>query len=122
MKINLIKNIRLYNYKNYKLNYKYKSIINCLQNQNFILFFYKNTLKSTEEYKLKQILSNNDLSSIMIKKNILNTYLSKNNSDYLQNILNDNIVLIYNHKNQIIDKKVMNILQKNTKLILIGGL
>ena len=58
----------------------------------------------------------------MIKKNILNTYLSNNKSEFIKNILNDNIILIYNNKNQIIDKKVTNILQKNTKLILIGGL
>ena len=68
MKINSIKNIRLYNYKNYKINYKFKSIINCLENQNFILFYYKNTLKSSDEYDLKKNLEENNLSSIIIKK------------------------------------------------------
>ena len=49
-------------------------------------------------------------------------YLSNNKYDTLKNLLNDNIIIIYNKKNKVINKKTFNILQKNSKLILVGGL
>ena len=122
MKINSIKNIKLRNYKNYKIIYKYNLIKNYIHEKKFILFFYTNILNSAENASIKKLMKENNLNFNIITKNSLLKYLSNNNLKYLNNIMNNNIMVVYNENNEIIDSKIIKLLLNENKLTLVGGL
>lgn len=122
MKINSIKNIKLRNYKNYKIIYKYNLIKNYIHEKKFILFFYTNILNSNENASIKKLMKENNLNFNIITKNSLLKYLSNNNLKYLNNIMNNNIMVVYNENNEIIDSKIIKLLLNENKLTLVGGL
>jgi ribosomal protein L10 len=114
-----INNMNLRDHKSFKLIYKFNILKDCLKNNNFILFFYYDFLNSQTRMQLKKQLKNNDLKLIILKKNSLFNYLSNSKFKFINNLLKDNIIIIYNKNNEIIDqitiKKLLTV--NNIKLV-----
>ena len=122
MKNIIINNLPLRKHKHYKIMFKFNMIKDCLKNNSFILFFYYDFLNSKNRNLLKKQIKDNNLKIMILKKNSIFNYLSKNEFKFLNNILNDNIILVFNQDGTIIDQKIIQKLNKNNNLNMIGCL
>lgn len=117
-----INNFNSRDYNQYKLFFKYNSIKNTLQKNDFILFFYYDFLNHKTRLALQKSLKNNNLRIVTLKKNSTFNLLSQNKFKFLKNIINENIILIYNENNEIVDSSTIKKLIKTSNLKLIGCL
>ena len=117
-----IKNLKSREYKYYKILYKYNIIKECLENQNFILFFYYDFLNPQQRNNLKKKLESQNLKTLIVKKNSNLKFLSNLKFKYLNNLLNNNTLIIFNKNNDIIEKKILLKLIKDSNIKLIGCL
>ena len=118
-----IQNFKLKEYKYYKVLYKYNLIKNHLENTNFILFFYYDFLNAEQKIKLVQKLKAKNIEITNIKNKSGIKLLSHKDLKYLKNLLNNNIILIYNKDgNSIIDKNIIKNLINHKNLKLVGAL
>lgn len=117
-----INNMNLRDHKSFKLIYKFNILKKCLQTNNFILFFYYDFLNSQTRLELKKQLKNNNLKLIILKKNSMFNYLSNSKFKFINNLLKDNIILIYDKNNNIIDQQIIKNLLKMQNLKLVGCL
>jgi hypothetical protein len=86
-------------FKNYK--YTYKSLLtkNYFLQQDFILFYYYDIMSINRQNIIQKILLDNDLKYYKLTKKILINFVKENNLNYFKNIIQNNILIIYNFKN-----------------------
>lgn len=117
-----IKNLKSREYKYYKILYRFNIIKDCLENNNFILFFYYDFLNPQQRNSLKNKLKSQNLKTLIIKKNSNLQFLSDTKFKFLKNLLNNNTLIIYDKNNNLIDKKIIESLINEQNIKLIGGL
>lgn len=117
-----INNLKLREYKYYKILYKYNLIKDCLEKNDFILFFYYDFLNPKQRKLLKEKIKAQNLKTIIIKNKSSLNLLSNSKFKHLNNLLNNNTLIIYNKDNEIIDQDIIKTLLKDKNLKLIGAL
>ena len=117
-----IKNLKSREYKYYKILYRFNIIKDCLENNNFNLFFYYDFLNPQQRNSLKNKLKSQNLKTLIIKKNSNLQFLSDTKFKFLKNLLNNNTLIIYDKNNNLIDKKIIESLINEQNIKLIGGL
>lgn len=117
-----INNLKLREYKYYKILYKYNLIKDCLEKNDFILFFYYDFLNPKQRKLLKEKIKSQNLKTIIIKNKSSLNLLSNSKFKHLNNLLNNNTLIIYNKNNEIIDQDIIKTLLKDKNLKLIGAL
>ena len=122
MKTIKINNLKLREYKYYKILYKYNLIKDCLEKNDFILFFYYDFLNPKQRKLLKEKIKSQNLKTIIIKNKSSLNLLSNSKFKHLNNLLNNNTLIIYNKDNEMIDQDIIKTLLIDKNLKLIGAL
>jgi ribosomal protein L10 len=117
-----INNLKLREYKYYKILYKYNLIKDCLEQNDFVLFFYYDFLNPKQRKLLKEKIKSQNLKTIIIKNKSSLNLLSNSKFKHLNNLLNNNTLIIYNKDNEIIDQNIIKTLRIDKNLKLIGAL
>lgn len=89
------------NIKTFKKSYKFTVLKNYLYENN-IMFFYNDFIRKNDELILKNILQQNDIIFLRIKKKTLLNLLNKKEYIFLNNILCNNIIIIVSKKKNIL--------------------
>lgn len=117
-----IENLKYREYKYYKIIYKYNLIKNCLKEANFILFFFYNFLNPKQRINLQKKIEKNNLKILIIKKKSNLNFLKNQKFKFINNILNNNVFIIYNKNKKNIDKNIIKDLLKIKEIKLAGSL
>lgn len=103
--------ITLRNYKSAKHSYKANVIKNYLNTQEYLLFFYYDFIPVETQQQLNNILIEQNLKILKIKKNSLTKFLKENNLNFIHNLMINNVFIIFNKNNQALNIK--NVLKLN---------
>lgn len=103
------------NHKNLKYIYNTNLIKNFFKNQNFLLFFFFTNISKKNEIELQTYLKKENLKFLKIKKNLLlKDQIISTNFYFLNNLLKNNVMIIYNKDNTNFNYNVLKTLLKNS--------
>lgn len=95
-------------YTNYKYLYKTRHLYSILNDLNICYIFFFTSFSKQKEIELKTILQKDNLKFIKLKKNLLQNEFENSNLNFINNLLKNNIMLVYNTKSPEINNVLIN--------------
>jgi hypothetical protein len=95
-------------YTNYKYIYKTRHLYTTLNNINSCYIFFFTSFSKQKEIELKLILQKEDFNFIKLKKNLLQNEFLQTSFNFINNLLKNNIMLIYNTTSPEINNVLIN--------------
>ena len=83
-------------YTNYKYLYKTRHLYSILNNINSCYIFFYTSFSKQKEIELKTLLQKENLKFIKLKKNLLQNEFNNSKFNFINNLLKNNIMLVYN--------------------------
>ncbi len=83
-------------YTNYKYLYKTRHLYSILNNINSCYIFFYTSFSKQKEIELKNLLQKENLKFIKLKKNLLQNEFNNSKFNFINNLLKNNIMLVYN--------------------------